>query len=187
MSELVDVVGRKKNGQGFFNLSPSVTPTIFPLLLSLPALLHWIQCFCAAGQSVVKRQGNKVLLCGAAAAACQIKGATSVVFLAQRCSGSVWWTVNSWGRTARHVGVRLLDCKAQGWHALAGQGEEAKSIRWRVNRGRDVYVCFFCCLYLLLWFLGLLLYISIIQFIGLWAINFLLFNHNPWAVAEALF
>lgn len=58
LSELVDVAGRKKWAR-FFNLAPSVTPTIFPLLLSLPPLLHWIQCFCAAGQSVVKRQGKK--------------------------------------------------------------------------------------------------------------------------------
>lgn len=121
----------------FFNTPlppPLHNPHIFffPPCLSHPPLLHPIQCFCAVGQSVVRRQRNKVLLCGAAAAACRIKGATSVVFLAQHCSGGVWRTVSSWGRTARHAGVRLLDCKAQGWHALTGQeGERGEGVRWK--------------------------------------------------------
>lgn len=80
LSELVDVVERNF----FFVFAPTpITPTFFFPTSALDLV------FCAVGQSVVRRQRNKVLLCGAAAAACRIKGATSVVFLAQRCSGGV--------------------------------------------------------------------------------------------------
>lgn len=133
----------------FFPLTPTLyNPHIFPPLLSLPTLLHWIQFFCAVGQSVVRRREQSAAVWSSSCCLPDQRG--------NKRGLPGWKFLWRCLTDSQQLGPHSPPCRGQ---AAGLQGPRVTCPHWtggigenvldgRVNKGRDVYVCCSCCLLL---------------------------------------